>query len=49
LIKRKYPQGDSNARTWLRRPVLYPTELWGHGISIIPRWGRGGNRPLTQG
>jgi hypothetical protein len=30
LKDRKYPQGDSNARTRLRRPVLYPTELWGH-------------------
>ena len=26
-----YPLGDSNASTRLRRPVLYPSELRGHG------------------
>lgn len=29
LIWVKYPRGDSNARTWLRRPLLYPLSYGG--------------------
>ena len=30
------PRGDSNARTQLRRLVLYPTELQGLDVIMIP-------------
>ena len=28
-----YPRQDSNLRTWLRRPVLYPLSYGGLGVS----------------
>ena len=31
-----YPQGDSNARSWLRRPVLYPLSYGGLFSFMIP-------------
>ncbi len=34
-ILEKYPCGDSNAGTRLRRAVLYPTELQGRGLNSI--------------
>jgi hypothetical protein len=34
-IADKYPWGDSNARSQLRRLVLYPAELQGHAATII--------------
>ena len=35
---RWYPRGDSNARTRLRRPVLYPTELRGPASPFYHRF-----------
>ena len=35
LLQKWYPRRDSNPRTRLRRPVLYPTELRGHGPIIV--------------
>ena len=30
----QYPRGDSNARTWLRRPLLYPLSYGGSSTAV---------------
>jgi hypothetical protein len=42
---KKCPQKDSNLRTWLRRPVLYPLS---YGGSLTEKGYQSGDVPVTR-